>query len=774
MPRAIDIVRKVAPRARENYLFAFERGDALLKQHDITTPLRLAHFLAQVLHETDDLNVQWESGAYSAPRLMQIFGAGHHSAAITQSEASALCQQPMPRREELIFERVYGLGNPKKAKELGNVNPGDGYRYRGGGILQTTGRDNYRRMGQKCGVDFEAQPELVVSAEDALKPALAEWSEGNLNAAADRDDIVSITRRINGGQIGLDSRRDKLAKLKPLITSVEFADGFDARGPAPSFRDRVPQARPSALGPTPLPDTSDLAHRIIAAMERKGYQVDRGPGEVNIVYVEGMNPDGTANEDEANKWNDLRLLITFEGGAPRIIGKWAATTEPGRYYTQHPLSPLGAARIEFGQYKAWQVGMHHPEKPSRHEALRQDAGQITVCRDLNKDGQREGDRHETGSFCINQHWGNDLPEVEQSSAGCLVGQSKTGHREFMALVKSDPRYVANSKHVFATTVLPAPDVLAESQAAVEPEAGLLPYFSDVSEEVRRWQKLLGFSEKDQDGIFGAITEEAVKMFQRRHGLTVTGDMDERTRNHLEREMGGSSERPFTGEKPVERVPLPGVESRPEVSTTEKWVDLLMQRIQRLENILAADKARRDDVPFRPPGEVTIFPPPGGVTPSRPPGEVTVPTNPNDIGAWLERLVPLVQRLQPQATTTSPSALPQTEQLRKALDLLTAIIAPGSDHKVVPLGQVNGALGETLGKLLNGKKTAIGVGGAALTSILAHVPAETGLGQVLALLTPAVGLSPFAMPVLLGLSAWGMLGKFEKWRQGTAPPPRIPQ
>jgi hypothetical protein len=94
--------------------------------------------------------------------------------------------------------------------------------------------------------------------------------------------------------------------------------------------------------------------------------------------------------------------------------------------------------------------------------------------------------------------------------------------------------------------------------------------------------------------------------------------------------------------------------------------------------------------------------------------------------------------------------------------------------VVPLGQVNGALGETLGKLLNGKKTAIGVGGAALTSVLAHVPVETGLGQVLALLTPAVGLSPFAMPVLLGLSAWGVLGKFEKWRQGTAPPPRIPQ
>jgi hypothetical protein len=77
-------------------------------------------------------------------------------------------------------------------------------------------------------------------------------------------------------------------------------------------------------------------------------------------------------------------------------------------------------------------------------------------------------------------------------------------------------------------------------------------------------------------------------------------------------------------------------------------------------------------------------------------------------------------------------------------------------------------------LLNGKKTAIGVIGAALTSILSHVPEASGLGQILALLTPAVGLSPFTMPIFLALSAWGVLGKFEKWRQRTAPPPRIPQ
>jgi hypothetical protein len=194
-------------------------------------------------------------------------------------------------------------------------------------------------------------------------------------------------------------------------------------------------------------------------MERKGFQVDRGLGEVNIVYVEGMNPDGTANANEANKWNDLRLLIRFDGGEPRIIGKWAATTEPGQYWTQNPVSALGAARIEFGQYRAWQVGMHRNDQ----EALVQTGGEVTVCRDLNKDGQRTGDKRETGEFNIDQHWGYDLPEVHRASAGSLVGQSKDGHLQFMALVKSDPRYQANRKYVFATTILPASEIVSSGR-----------------------------------------------------------------------------------------------------------------------------------------------------------------------------------------------------------------------------------------------------------------------------------------------------------------------
>lgn len=212
--RAVDIVKLLAPHARPDYLAAFDAGDALLAQHGITTPLRLAHFLAQVMHETSGLTIEEENGDYSAERLVAVFGGQRHR--VTRAEALQLAHKP-----EAIFERVYGIAgahNPRiLARELGNTSPGDGYRYRGRGVLQTTGRGNYRRMGQKCGVDFEAHPELVVSAEHALKPALAEWTEGNLNAAADRDDIVAITRKINGGLNGLASRRAWLAKVKRVI-----------------------------------------------------------------------------------------------------------------------------------------------------------------------------------------------------------------------------------------------------------------------------------------------------------------------------------------------------------------------------------------------------------------------------------------------------------------------------------------------------------------------------------------------------------------------------
>lgn len=214
----------MAPGAKDNYAQAFDNGEALLQQFGITTPLRISHFLAQVLHETGGGTVLRENLKYKTPaRLLEIFGEGNHSASIRADELPGLLGNA-----EALAERVYGLGNPKKAKELGNTKPGDGFRYRGRGVLQTTGGANYKRMSDKVGVDFFGDPELILAAEHALKPALHEWAEGNLNAAADANDIRTITKRINGGTIGLKERRNWFEKVWPV------ASGGQPLPPSPS------------------------------------------------------------------------------------------------------------------------------------------------------------------------------------------------------------------------------------------------------------------------------------------------------------------------------------------------------------------------------------------------------------------------------------------------------------------------------------------------------------------------------------------------------------
>lgn len=196
-----NVVKRVAPNAKPNYLEAIKTGQDLFDKHQITTPLRMSHFLAQALHETGGFTVLRENMNYSAKRLVQIFGVGQHSAAITVAEASKLEHKP-----EEIAERVYGLGNPRKARDLGNTQKGDGFRYRGNGVLQTTGRGSHKKMGELVDVDFENNPDLVTDPKHALKPALAEWSENNLNKFADKNDIRTITKIINGGFNGFEDR----------------------------------------------------------------------------------------------------------------------------------------------------------------------------------------------------------------------------------------------------------------------------------------------------------------------------------------------------------------------------------------------------------------------------------------------------------------------------------------------------------------------------------------------------------------------------------------
>lgn len=99
-------------------------------------------------------------------------------------------------------------------KDLGNVNKGDGVRYKGRGPIQLTGRANYRRYGQQLGIDFENNPAIVALPSVGMLVACKYWSENNLNVFADYDDVTTITRRINGGLNGFDDRKNKLSMIK--------------------------------------------------------------------------------------------------------------------------------------------------------------------------------------------------------------------------------------------------------------------------------------------------------------------------------------------------------------------------------------------------------------------------------------------------------------------------------------------------------------------------------------------------------------------------------
>lgn len=147
----------------------------ILEEYDIDTMLRIAHFLAQICEESAGLRttVEFASGAEYEGR-----------------------------------------------KDLGNVEPGDGPRYKGRGLIQLTGRANYAKFGSRLGLDLEDDPDLAAEPQTSLKIGCEYWRQNGLNVFADQDDIVTITRRINGGTNGLDARRGFLVLAKAALARL--------------------------------------------------------------------------------------------------------------------------------------------------------------------------------------------------------------------------------------------------------------------------------------------------------------------------------------------------------------------------------------------------------------------------------------------------------------------------------------------------------------------------------------------------------------------------
>lgn len=176
-----------------------------MARFEINTPARQAAFLAQVAHESGRFTVIEENLNYRADRLTAVFP--RH---FIQQEAQAYARQPAR-----IANRVYSgrLGNGDEAS-------GDGWRFRGRGLIQITGRDNYHACGDWLGVDLLADPDRLLDPALAALSAGWFWHFNGLNAPADRGDFARITLRINGG---LNGQPDRPALWKQAQAALDIA-----------------------------------------------------------------------------------------------------------------------------------------------------------------------------------------------------------------------------------------------------------------------------------------------------------------------------------------------------------------------------------------------------------------------------------------------------------------------------------------------------------------------------------------------------------------------
>lgn len=196
----------------------------LLERFEINTPRRLQQLMAQWAHESGGFTIIRESGAFSDERILAMFGEGNHSASVTQDEALRIAALPNDgdQRARALFDRVYGIGNPVKAKEFGHTKKGDGYLYRGVAIGQITGKRDHERYAEMvgCSVEYLALP------INGCHAALFEWQSKRCNALADRNDVYGITKKINGGLNGYKDRCERLVEAQRIFGDEEDDGDF--------------------------------------------------------------------------------------------------------------------------------------------------------------------------------------------------------------------------------------------------------------------------------------------------------------------------------------------------------------------------------------------------------------------------------------------------------------------------------------------------------------------------------------------------------------------
>lgn len=252
-------------------------------KYDITTPQRIAAFIAQCGHESIGWTAFSENLNYSAKSLNAVFPKYFIKAGRNADEYA--------RQPEKIANIVYA-----NRMDNGDTASGDGWKYRGRGPIQLTGKVNYKSFAKSMGVDVVQNPDLVATDKKiALMSAIWFWNSRNLNDLADKSDIKGMTKKINGGYIGLEDR------IK------HYEDAIKCLGETPAVPDKV--------------DDSDKVEFEIDGLLRRG---SKGDGVKMIQEALGIGADGIfgkGTEAAVKKWQSENGLTADGIVGPKTLEK---------------------------------------------------------------------------------------------------------------------------------------------------------------------------------------------------------------------------------------------------------------------------------------------------------------------------------------------------------------------------------------------------------------------------------------------------------------------
>lgn len=279
-----DLIQRICPRPAgakqaaiwDGYVDALlsPAGLDLLRRYDITTERRWCYLIATWACETGGLTLVWEDGNYTAERILQVF---RDKGIVTYAEAASLAHNPYA-----LFERTYGLGCPHMARELGNTQKGDGYRFRGCGITQLTGRGSHQKSADVIGCPLDEVEKPI----NSIHGALIEWQEKKCNSAIDREagfgfdaTAKEVRRRINGGSNGLPLFRQYLAIARRIWPDTSGPVTPSAIAQLGDRGDAVKQVQLLLTAAGFSPGAADGIFGVLTERAVAGFQVGHGlPG----------------------------------------------------------------------------------------------------------------------------------------------------------------------------------------------------------------------------------------------------------------------------------------------------------------------------------------------------------------------------------------------------------------------------------------------------------------------------------------------------------------